>query len=126
MELTNNEVLKTWVKEIARCLGYKVLTNKSVIHFFGKKASRFQSSRPDFMMFSGKQHCAYMYITTCMECDGDEMNNNDSQFLTGATTENKTSTCTSTSEEAFEQLLGNMEKVAGDLVVYHLQECFQK
>ena len=74
------------------------------------------------MMFSKKQHCAHHYIT--MECEGDETNNGNGQVLTGATTENKTST--STYEEEFEQLLGNMEKVAGDLVVYHLQEYSQK
>ena len=41
MELTNNEVLKTQLEEIARSIGYKGLTNKSTINFFGKKASRF-------------------------------------------------------------------------------------
>ena len=40
MELTNNEVLKKQVEEIARSIGYKGLTNKSAINFFGKKASR--------------------------------------------------------------------------------------
>ena len=99
------ESLNTYVKEkiaaVARSLGYIVATNKSTSpmdHY-----SRFASSKPDLYMCSRQHHCGFVV---------------EHNYLQGMVTENKIN-----NSNPRAQLLGNMEKLAGDLVHHHLQSC---
>ena len=104
-EETLNVYVKDRITAVAERIGYTVATNKSAVltsptnHY-----SRFATSRPDLYMYSSKHHCSFV------------LNNQD--YLEGVVTENKIPT---SNPQA--QLLGTMEKLAGDLLHEHLRNC---
>ena len=114
-ELTMNSYLRNRIVQIAEGLGYIVKTNKSAVVGKANQSSRCYTSRPDLSIISGKYHCGFTVIEQ-------ESGEPEEFIVTAATTENKQS-C---SGDEMPQLLGNMEKVAGDVVLHHLKVCETK
>ena len=119
-ETQSNNLLRDKIADFAQTRGFIVKTNKSAI-LPGKVPgySRFYSSKPDLSMFKPNSHCGFAII----ERERNESNEEESGpfTLTASASEN-----TKTSEETLPQLLGNMEKVAGDIVHHHMQHCARK
>ena len=109
-ENTFNKMLLDQITAVVEPLGYNSVGNTKNGLLDGEhKYSRFHSSKPDLMFASKLQHCAYAVHAHVFE---EEIE------LTGSVTENKLPI-----SAPIYQLLGNMEKLAGDLAYFHLRSC---
>ena len=107
-ELQANYLLARQIKDVVEPWGYQVLANASKF-FKGEhpiNSSRFSKSRPDLIVFNLDTNC----VVAAMEELEDEV-----KVLQGAAGECKVYSFSS-EENALPQLLGNLEKVVGDVV----------
>ena len=115
-ENTTNTIFKEQVASIANRLGLEVTTNKSRIINDLKEVphcTRVYSSQPDLAIYSLK-HCVGAIVQDSITSD----DANDTDISSGGTVEAKNSI--DNYNDVLCQLIGNMEKLSGDLAYYHL------
>ena len=99
-----NVLVTEKITAAAKGLGYTVATNRSAV--ITNRYSRFATSKPDLYMYSPDHHCGFV------------VDNAKEDYLEGVVSENKLP-----SSNPLAQMLGNMEKLAVDLLFFHLRRC---
>lgn len=112
-ELTNDHLLCTAVAAKAQQMGYTVTSNTSSISgSCNSRSSKYYNSRPDLAMYKGGR--MYVLMRKPSEESTTEDTSTSESTLKGGMTENK-------NKDVEGQLLGGMEKMAGDLAYLQLQ-----
>ena len=110
-EKMNNNMLKTIVTREAQSMGYFVATDQSTA-IAKTRASQFFASRPDLVLYHpDKCHGCIIVDEGTAETESEPSSPTPRVILTAGLTENKLHTTT----DVLGQLLGSMEKLAGDL-----------
>ena len=112
-EVMYNELFFSQVKEAATDMGFTVTTNKSNFSGFISRASRYSSSKPDLVIYHGKELLAYVVHAPGKEPDSEE---EPDVTLSAGMIENKLDE----QQQHLGQLLAGMEKVAGDIAFLYL------
>ena len=106
-EIMYNEPFFSQIEKVATDMGLTVVNKKNIDTSIISKASQYMNFRPDLVVYHSDNLVAYVVHTVDTEPD---------VTLMGGMTENKL-----LKREALGQLLGGMEKVAGDLAYLHIQ-----
>ena len=123
-EIARNQLLFSQISEMAHEKGYCVATNKSVIDPATPCVSKHHKSRPDLILYHTKHYHAYVIKSITDEDRQDEDHQDEDQdedrilTLKAGVAENENQT----GSDTLGQLLGEMEKVAGDLAFRNIAD----
>ena len=114
-----NIIIKESVATICKEMGYRVYSDQSTITAYGNpNASQYYSSRPDLVLYNPNKLfgvCVGHVMTE--EAETEEGSEQNEQTLRGGMTENNKKI----ERDFLGQLLGGMEKVAGDIAYEYLR-----